>query len=74
MKTRDEREMADILKSSKTDIAKMLVHVQTRAREDEARLRNEIAVLKAELAGRDKVFALLSLMAGEANLGLKVSR
>ena len=74
MKTRDEQEMTDILKPSKVDIAKMLVHVQRVNIEHERRLSNEIAVLKAEMAGRDKVFVLLTLMAGESNLGLKVSR
>lgn len=74
MKTRDEQEMREILKSSKADIAKMVLAVQRSYEDDTLRLRNEIAVLKAELAGRDKVFRLLELMAGESNLGLKVAR
>lgn len=74
MKTRDEQELADILKSSKTDIAKMLVVVQRRNVEEETKLRSEIAALKAQIEGRDKVFHLLEMMAGEANLGLRVTR
>lgn len=74
MRTRDEQELADILKSSKADIARMVIAVQRLHSEDFNRLRNEIAVLRAELAGCDKVFALLTLMAGESNLGLKVTR
>lgn len=74
MKTRDEQELADILKHSKTDIAKMLIHAQRTEYETIVKLRNEVAVLKAELAGRDKVFKLLELMAGEAQLGLRTTR
>lgn len=74
MKTRDEQELAEILRSTKTDIAKMLVTVQRRSWEEETKLRGEIAALKAQLEGRDKVFRLLEMMAGEANLGLKVAR
>lgn len=74
MKTRDEQELAEIMRSTKTDIAKMLVTVQRRNWEEETKLRAEIAALKGELAGRDKVLHLLELMAGEAKLGLMVQR
>lgn len=74
MKTPDQQELDMILKSSKADIAVMLVFAQRRAVETESKLRAELTALKAELTGRDKVFHLLELMAGESQLGLRVTK
>ena len=74
MKTRDEQELADILKSSKVDIAKMLVHVQRTHVEEVYKLTAQQAILNAELVGQGRVLKLLETMAGEANFGLKVQR
>ncbi len=74
MKTKDEQELADILKSSKVDIAKMVVYLQ-RTHTDEVRtLKAQLAILNAELVGQGRVLKLLETMASESNLGLKVSR
>lgn len=72
MKTRDQQELDEILKSSKTDIAVMVVHLQRTHYEEVLALKTQVATLKAELAGQAKVFKLLELMAGESNLGLRV--
>lgn len=74
MKTREQQELEQILKSTKADIAVMLVNVQSRAHEKEADLRAENATLKARLEGLERSFKLLELMAGESNLGLKLHR
>lgn len=70
--TRDQQELADILKHSKADIAAMVVHLQRTHNEDEMKLKAQVAILNAELVGQGRVLKLLELMAGESNLGLKV--
>lgn len=74
MKTAEQQEIDEIMKSTKADIVVMLINVRSRFMEDTAKLRSENAAFKSELAGQGRVLKLLELMAGESNLGLKASR
>lgn len=74
MKTREQQELERILKYNKADIASMLVTVQSTSAEDTQRYRAEIAALKAELKGQERVLKIIDQMSGEANFGLKIQR
>lgn len=74
MKTRDQQELERILKYNKADIASMLVTVQTNAAKDTQRYKAEVAVLRAELRGQERVLKIIDQMSGEANFGLKIQR